>query len=121
MKPKVFLRELDNKMAMVSADWLEEEIASNRDVVIIDLRGANKVNEQRITGSIQCNIQELPDKLPSLVSSKKNCIVMVCNGSIQSAMAVMYLRCEGYANSYNLSGGFSSWLRNGRKIVGSLR
>jgi len=32
-------------------------------------------------------------------------------------MAVMYLRTEGYENSYNLSGGYSSWVKNKRPVV----
>ncbi len=110
------LTSLDSAMAMKPAEWLLEQMVQNSSLVIIDLRAETKFRESRIPESIQCSIQELPFRADSLIPSKEHTVVMVCNGSIQSAMAVVWLRCEGYEQSFNLSGGFSSWQKNERPL-----
>ena len=117
MEVSKVLENIDNKMYMKDGDWLEEVIASNQDVTIIDFRGEKKVKEEAIKGTIQVDIRDLPKRKDELFKSKDELIVCVCNGSIQSAMAVVYLRSEDYTNCWNLSGGFSSWKRNNREIV----
>lgn len=110
------LATLDNSMAMKNGDWLEEQLGQNENLVLLDLRSRVKWAESRIPGSQQVTIQDLPAKRETIISNPESMVICICNGSIQSAMAVVYLRSEGYKNSYNLSGGFSGWLRNDRPL-----
>lgn len=105
------LRELDNKMGMISQDVLLEWLESGKRVDIIDLRSIDAWATSHIKGSKQILIQELPDKFDELLPDRNKRVVCICNGSVQSAMAVVFLRTQGYENSYNLSGGFSGWER----------
>ena len=107
-------------MAMKPAEFVLELLDSDDEFVIIDLRGKDAVELSHIPTSIQCDIRDLPKRASEIIPNKDTTTIVVCNGSIQSGMAVMYLRCEGYENSYNLSGGFSSWQRNNRIVDGRI-
>ena len=116
--PADFLKNLDNSMAMKSSDWLLEGMNDkNRDIIILDLRSEEAFKKGHIEGSVQVNIQELPEQAFWLISDTKKEVVVTCNGSIQSAMAVMYLKTAGYKRVFNLSGGISSWERQEKPLV----
>jgi len=112
-----FLTTLDNSMAMKSGEWLEEQMLKSQPV-ILDLRGSAAWDKSHLKGSLPLSLNDLPDEAEQLIPSKESVVICLCNGSVQSAMAVMYLRTEGYTDSYNLSGGFSSWQRNERPLEG---
>ena len=116
MTPTDFLKTIDNSMAMKTGEWLENHIKNKREVVLLDLRGKEAWMNGHITGSVQVSINDLPEKSNSLIPHKDSIIISICNGSIQSAMATMFLRTQNYANSFNLSGGYSSWVRNNRPV-----
>lgn len=116
MTPSEVLRNLDSSMAMKSGDWLEEQLHLNEKPLLIDLRGKDLWNKGHIPGSIQLNIQDLPDNASRIIPSKETVVICICNGSVQSAMAAVFLRTEDYYKTYNLSGGYSAWVRNGKPI-----
>ena len=105
------LRSLDSKMGMITREILLEWLETGNHIDIIDLRSISAWNASHIQGAKQVLIQELPDTFGELLPERTNRVVCVCNGSVQSAMAVVFLRSEGYENSFNLSGGFSGWER----------
>jgi hydroxyacylglutathione hydrolase len=117
MKPEDFLSSLDSTMAMKSGEWLEERLKNKEMPILLDLRGKKLWEEEHIEGSVCVSIQELPLLAESLITTKNSTVICICNGSIQSAMATMYLRTEDYSNTYNLSGGFSSWKKNNRTLI----
>ncbi len=117
MSPAEFLQTIENTMAMKNGDWLEEQMRNDENIIIIDLRGRSAWEEEHLEGSINVSIQELPERAASIIPDNDSTVVCLCNGSIQSAMAVMYLRTENYKNSFNLSGGFSGWVKNSRPLI----
>ncbi len=116
MTPADVLKTLGNTMAMKPGDWLEEQLSKGEKPVLIDLRGKELWEKGHIQGSIQVAINDLVEKAHLLIPSKDSTIICICNGSVQSAMATVYLRTEDYLNTYNLSGGYSAWIRNERPI-----
>jgi len=117
ISPKEVLQTLESTMAMKSGEWLEEELLNKKEMVLIDLRPRDMWEKSHIFGSKQILIQELPLKIETEIPDSDSVVVCICNGSVQSAMAVVYLRTEGYKNSFNLSGGFSAWMRNSRSVT----
>lgn len=109
--PAEVLMNLDHTMAMKQKEWLLEKITAGAPVDIIDLRSYSAWEKAHIPGSRQASIQELAENYTALLPDTFRDVIIVCNGSVQSAMAVVFLRTEGYENSYNLSGGFSGWQR----------
>jgi len=110
------LKTLDNTMAMKSGEWLEEQLDLGESPVIFDLRGRELWDKGHISGSVQISINNLPENASRLIPSKDSIVICICNGSVQSAMATVYLRSEDYRNTYNLSGGYSAWIRNERAV-----
>ena len=108
-----FIDHLDSSFAMKSPKWLEEKISSNEKINILDLRGPEAFKESHIPGSKNVLLKDLPEKLFDLQLNKAEDIICVCNGSVQSAYAIMYLFTQGYSKVHNLSGGFSRWQKEG--------
>ncbi|MCP4138493.1 MAG: DUF1847 domain-containing protein [bacterium] len=106
---KNFIENLDNSFAMKSPHWLKEKLTSNDPLTIIDLRGKEAFDKSNIHGSINIPLKELPGNYKDLLPEKNNDIVCLCNGSVQSAYAIMFLYSRGYKKVHNLSGGFSRW------------
>lgn len=119
MTSSEFLKSLDQSMAMKNADWLQEQLKKQKEMVLLDFRGQDNWENGHISGSIPISIKDLPERVNTLIPFKDSFIISICNGSIQSAMATMFLRTQDFKNSYNLSGGYSSWIRNERPIVSS--
>jgi rhodanese-related sulfurtransferase len=109
------LRGVDGSVFMRDAAWLDDAIASGRAPLIIDLRAESAFLAGHIPGSIAVSLRQLPDQFDTRTPRERE-IVCVCGGSIQSAMAVVYLRTLGYPNVFNLSGGISAWERTGRPL-----
>jgi phage shock protein E len=116
MTPAEFLSSLDNSMVMKTGEWLEEQLKKNEDITLIDLRGREAWSKEHIEGSVNVSIQELPQLAETVIKDSSSTVLCICNCSIQSAMATMFLRTMNYNNSFNLSGGFSSWKRNNRPV-----
>lgn len=116
MTPANVLKTLENTMAMKQGDWLEEQLSQGEKPFLIDLRGKDLWKKGHIHGSVQVSINDLPERANLLIPSKESTIICICNGSVQSAMATFYLRTEDYVNTYNLSGGYSSWVKNKRPV-----
>jgi rhodanese-related sulfurtransferase len=106
------LRGVDASVFMRDAAWLQDAIASGRAPLVIDLRAENAYRAGHIPGSLAVSLRQLPDRFDTRTPRERE-VVCVCGGSIQSAMAVVYLRTLGYTNVFNLSGGISAWERTG--------
>ena len=90
-------------------DWAQQSV-EDRKSVIIDVRTDMEVEEGKIPGAIQCNIQyssQFMDQIKSL-DPEKNYYVY-CRSGGRSAQACMLMNAVGLKNTYNLLGGISSW------------
>lgn len=113
------LRQVDSTMHMRSGEWLQAAIDAGQGLDIIDLRAEAAYRKGHIQGSVRVALSELPDRVEAF-ASRAHDVVCVCNGSVQSAMAVVYLRTIGFERAFNLSGGLSAWERQGRPLEVSL-
>lgn len=109
------LRGVDATMYMRSAEWLQEALDAGRELTVLDLRATAAFSLGHIPGAVQVLLSELPDRIEALATPSRT-VVCVCNGSVQSAMAVVFLRTLGFQQAFNLSGGMSAWERQGRPI-----
>lgn len=113
-----FIDILDDSFNMRTPQWLIDERAKSG-VTIIDLRPEPAFNLEHIPGSINITLKELPRKFKEVLPVKDDTILCLCNGSVQSAYAIMFLHGKGYRKVYNLSGGFSRWLKDGGDCIRS--
>jgi len=115
--PESFLDSLPSDFYLKSTSWLEDQLERTTEVVIIDLRGKKAFDKNAIPNSVQCSLQDLAERINTLVPNKNQDIIILCNGGFQSLYAVMYLRMKGYSEVYSLSGGFSRWEKEGRVLA----
>jgi rhodanese-related sulfurtransferase len=90
-----------------SVDTLQATQRINReDAMVIDVRDAAEV----------APLAQLADRAPELRKNKEKPIIVYCGRGNQSQQAAAILRKHGYANVFNLSGGFAAWQQAGLPI-----
>ncbi|PKL41400.1 MAG: sulfurtransferase [Spirochaetae bacterium HGW-Spirochaetae-1] len=104
-----FLAVMDGSFRMKPPQWVLEQSREGQSPVIVDVRDRAAFEKSRISGSINIPLKELPDLYEKLIPDRQAIIVCVCNGSVQSAYAIMFLYSRGYDEVYNLSGGMGRW------------
>ncbi len=112
-----FLNDMDQQFRMKTPDWLKEKIISGSPLFILDLRGSDAFSKAHIAGSINVPLSSLPEEFKMHLPDRTAAVVAVCNGSVQSAYAIMFLYSRGYREVYNLSGGFSRWEKEGHPVI----
>ncbi len=73
---------------------------------ILDVREASEYKGGYIPGAVNIPIRELPAKLAQVPKDKP--ILIYCGSGHRGAMALIYLRGQGY-NAKNIMGGFKAW------------
>lgn len=111
-KSEQFIDALDENYNMRTPQWIMDEREKST-LQIVDLRSESAFNGGHIPGSINILLKDLPVRYKELLPVKDEVIVCLCNGSVQSAYAIMFLYGEGYRKVYNLSGGFARWVKDG--------
>ena len=110
-----FLAKMDSSFKIKGHDWLKERIKEADPPAIVDVRAESAYQSGSIPGSINLPLNTLPEKYAEVLGPPgEREIVCVCNGSVQSAYAIMFLYSRGYTQVYNLSGGYSRWSRESR-------
>jgi len=104
-----FLTVMDGSFRMKPPQWVLDTSREGQSLVIVDVRERSAFEKSRISGSINIPLKELPDLHEKMITDRQATIVCVCNGSVQSAYAIMFLYTRGYEEVYNLSGGIGRW------------
>jgi rhodanese-related sulfurtransferase len=100
-----------------SVDTLQATQRINReDALVIDVRDASEVAQGKILGARAVPLAQLAERGPELRKNKEKPIIVYCGRGNQSQQAAAILRKQGYANVFNLSGGFAAWLQAGLPI-----
>jgi uncharacterized metal-binding protein/rhodanese-related sulfurtransferase len=115
-KSEQFIDSLDDNYNMRAPQWVIDE-KKNSAVHIIDLRSESSFSKEHISGSINILLKDLPGRYRELQLPKDETIICLCNGSVQSAYAIMFLYGEGFRKVYNLSGGFARWVKDGGDVI----
>ncbi|MCG6952580.1 MAG: rhodanese-like domain-containing protein [Betaproteobacteria bacterium] len=100
-----------------SVDTLRATQCINReDALVVDVRDAAEVAQGKILGARAVPLAQLGERGPELRKNKEKPIIVYCGRGNQSQQAAAILRKQGYANVFNLSGGFAAWLQAGLPI-----
>ncbi|MDX1374511.1 MAG: rhodanese-like domain-containing protein [Burkholderiales bacterium] len=100
-----------------SVDTLQATQRINReDALVIDVRDAADVAKGKIIGARAVPLAELAERAPGLRKNKEKPIIVYCGRGNQSQQAAAILRKHGYANVFNLAGGFAAWQQAGLPV-----
>ena len=100
-----------------SLDTLQATQRINRDdALVIDVRDAAEAAQGKILGARSVPLAQLAERAPQLRKNKEKPIIVYCARGNQSAQAAALLRKHGYANVFNLSGGYAAWQQAGLPV-----
>tara|TARA_B100001750_G_C15162993_1_gene425401 strand:- start:97 stop:417 length:321 start_codon:yes stop_codon:yes gene_type:complete len=91
----------------ISVLELNEKIKNEDDFILLDVRNMHEVVFSKIDGSIHIPMNEIPNRLSEIDSSKD--IIVQCKSGKRSARVCEYLLQENYKNVWNLKGGIIAW------------
>jgi hydroxyacylglutathione hydrolase len=91
------------------------ELASRKDVVIIDVRNQSEWDAGQIPGAVHIPLGQLPKRLSEVPHDEP--VVLQCEGGTRSSIAAGVLQKFGYSNVLNLTGGFDAWSRARLPVV----
>lgn len=94
---------------LTQEQW-QEQLSKDDAAVILDVRTPYEVEEGMIPNAHHLDIQNAPSFMEGAqgLDATKNFYVY-CRSGGRSAQACMILESMGFANTYNLLGGFSEW------------
>ncbi|MCX6715378.1 MAG: rhodanese-like domain-containing protein [Candidatus Uhrbacteria bacterium] len=95
---------------LISKETLKEWIASHEQFVLLDVRGEDEWKAGHIGGSVLMPHWFVALKIGDLVPDKNTKIVTYCLSGGRSSLAAKTLTDMGYANVWNLDGGYSAFL-----------
>ena len=109
---KIFLLLIffnQNKDIHIDPTDAYNQLNSNHDILLIDVRTEEEIRISKISGSINIDFdsKSFYDSLLTLNKSKKYFIY--CRSGRRSTITVNYMRENGFHESYNVDGGINSW------------
>jgi rhodanese-related sulfurtransferase len=105
--PKPF--KIKKMIELNPSDWADQ-MAKDPQAIIVDVRSDMELEEGKIPGAIQCNIQYSSEFMSQIqaMDPNKNYYVY-CRSGGRSAQACMLMNASGIKNTYNLLGGITAW------------
>jgi rhodanese-related sulfurtransferase len=91
----------------ITVEELDEWRKSNKPHRLIDVREVGEYNIAKIEGAELMPLNTIPSRLQDLDPDEE--IVVQCHVGGRSAMAVEFLRRNGFPNARNLKGGIEAW------------
>ena len=108
----------DDEVNSLTPRELEELQRSADPPLILDVREPVELTMTgAIEGAVNISVRQLASRLQELPADKTTPIVCVCQSGSRSLEATHYLQRQGYANVRNLTGGTSSWIQGGFRVV----
>ena len=94
-------------VALINAQAFQALIASNKPIFILDVRQQDEYDAGHVDRAVLIPLNDLPNRYSELPKDKP--IVVYCRSGSRSARAVAFLRANGFATAFSLSGGFTGW------------
>ncbi|WP_394751213.1 rhodanese-like domain-containing protein [Spongiimicrobium salis] len=97
-------------MADLSQEAWEEQLENDQNAFILDVRTPEEVEEGYIPGATNIDIylgEGFLEELEKLDKSKN--YYVYCRSGARSGQACALMNNAGFANAYNLEGGFMNW------------
>ena len=96
-------------MIEMTALELNEYIANNSNIVLIDVRETWEYNVAYIKDSIHIPISEIQNRMHDF--NEDETIVFICHHGVRSRIVGNYFQQNDYENIINLRGGIDSWAK----------
>jgi rhodanese-related sulfurtransferase len=105
----------------VTPEALNTELAENPDLIVIDVRRVDEVDEKGIIDApnyVHVPLEEMIAMRADWPADTAAPIVIYCGSGHRSTMAMTILWAYGYEDVRSLKGGFSAWVGDGYPVLG---
>ena len=92
----------------VSAEDVHKTLGDEK-VSLIDVRTPGEFAKGSIVGSINVPLNEIGDKISTLIPDKEKTIYLYCLSGSRSETAANILTGQGYTNAFSMSNGLLMW------------
>jgi rhodanese-related sulfurtransferase len=105
--------------AEVAPTIANEMILDSRQVVILDVRGAEAYRgpEGHIAGALSAPFETIERQLPELLPYQNQTVLLYGDGDADGALAAKLLVLAGFRNVVHISGGIQKWIEHGYRTV----
>lgn len=97
------------KVPQVEVKDLLKSIESNQEIVILDVRTPQEFAREKISGSVNLPMDQIGDKIESVISDKNKTVYVYCLSGSRSVLAVDAMVKLGYKNVFDVKSGFLGW------------
>ncbi len=94
-----------------------EELTTQPDVVILDVRSAFEFGGDKIAGARNLSFTSRDFKTEVEKFDKSKTYLVYCASGSRSAGAVSTMMAIGFKNIYNLKGGIQNWKSEGKPVI----
>lgn len=91
----------------ISAVALQERLANDEMLFLLDVREPHEFEYAHIAGSILIPLSLIPLRIKELDPEQE--IILICHHGMRSQQAAHYLQQQGFKNLVNLTGGIAAW------------
>jgi rhodanese-related sulfurtransferase len=112
-----YLAGLPEGFAQLPVEGLNEEIVDGEELVIVDVRRPEELEENGIIeGAVSIPLEQFIEMKDMWPAEDAN-IVVYCRAGYRGNFAAAVMRTYGYENVRNLKGGFTAWTEAGFPVV----
>lgn len=101
----------------ISPEKVKTASDSKQDVIILDVRTTGEYAKSHIENSINLPIDEVSNKITSVIPDKNKTIYVYCLSGSRSVHAVDSMQKLGYKNVYDMPHGLLAWRINKFPLV----
>ena len=103
-----FLQTLPTDFHMVQPAAAKSQIDAIKPF-LLDVREPNEFADGRLPGAVNVPLRTLPAKLSEL-PDKNRPIIVYCGIGHRGALALPFLKMQGYTNIRSMAGGYKAWV-----------
>jgi rhodanese-related sulfurtransferase len=103
---------------LLSTADFEKRLHAIPDAQLIDVRSAEEFNNGHLKNAINMNVNNNELKDRSIYLDKEKPLFVYCYSGGRSAKACDYFRKMGFKIVYDMKGGYSAWVDDGRPVEG---
>lgn len=107
--PEQMVKEARAAIKEVSIDEVKKMIDTKENVIILDVRDKNELEDGRVPGAMNISRGMLEFKAGTMLTDKNAKIVVYCGLDLRGPLATRTLNELGYHNAVNMAGGLKAW------------
>ena len=92
------------------------QLINRSDAIVIDVRDSAEYAKGHILGARNIPLRELPERVAELDRHKAKPVIVHCDSGSRATSALPVLRKHGFAQVFNLTGGYGAWQQAGLPV-----